>query len=220
MKLPILFFGTLVCMGAAFAEDEVAPKLVERKTCVQIKAEMDDINYIENPDEAMQATLKQLQTQYRNNCMPKSAGRRKVIRNVSGGANPQKMADTIAATSDALSEYLASKKANCEKLNAEIEKMATANDDSKSDTLASMRGIYDMDCAEKPAGPEPMPAVPEKSEEELNAEYDANLAAGLCGDGTKPNRYGCCTGETFKDLGNTTFACCPKAGGVCFPPIK
>lgn len=48
----------------------------------------------------------------------------------------------------------------------------------------------------------------------------ANLDAGLCIDGTKPNRFGCCTDEIFKDLGNSVFACCPKTGGDCFPPIQ
>ena len=54
-------------------------------------------------------------------------------------------------------------------------------------------------------------------EEEL-----ANLDAGLCADGSKPNKYGCCKGEVFKDLGDAVFACCPKGGADddCYPPIK
>lgn len=49
----------------------------------------------------------------------------------------------------------------------------------------------------------------------------ANLDAGLCADGTSPNRFGCCTGEKFTDLGNLNFACCPDDGvSDCFPPIK
>ena len=59
---------------------------------------------------------------------------------------------------------------------------------------------------------------------ELTPEQELeNLDAGLCADGTKPNRFGCCGDEIFKDLGNTVFACCPKSGGDdsdCFPPIK
>ena len=57
-------------------------------------------------------------------------------------------------------------------------------------------------------------------EPELTAEQiDANFAAGLCADGTKPNKFGCCGDEIFKDMGNSVFACCPKSGGDCFPPI-
>ncbi len=47
----------------------------------------------------------------------------------------------------------------------------------------------------------------------------ANLDAGLCADGSQPNKFGCCGGEIFKDLGNTMFGCCDE-GGECFPPIK
>ena len=54
----------------------------------------------------------------------------------------------------------------------------------------------------------------------LEAEL-ANLDAGLCADGSAPNKFGCCGDEVFKDLGNTVFACCPKDGaGDCFPPLK
>ena len=56
---------------------------------------------------------------------------------------------------------------------------------------------------------------------ELTDEQRAeNVANGLCADGTKPNKFGCCGDEVFKDLGNLEFACCPKSGGDCFPPIK
>ena len=48
----------------------------------------------------------------------------------------------------------------------------------------------------------------------------ANLDAGLCADGSKPNKFGCCGDEIFKDLGDTVFACCPKSGGDCFSPMK
>ena len=48
-----------------------------------------------------------------------------------------------------------------------------------------------------------------------------NIEAGLCADGSQPNKFGCCGEEVFKDMGNTVFACCPKNGeGDCFPPIK
>ncbi len=62
--------------------------------------------------------------------------------------------------------------------------------------------------------------APVPTDEELLAQELANLDAGLCADGTKPNKFGCCTGEVFKDMGNTVFACCPKSGGDCFPPIQ
>ncbi|MBR5625229.1 MAG: hypothetical protein IKW67_00400 [Alphaproteobacteria bacterium] len=63
---------------------------------------------------------------------------------------------------------------------------------------------------------------PKLSDEEILEQELANLDAGLCADGTKPNKFGCCTDEIFKDMGNAVFACCPKDGGKdmeCFPPI-
>jgi len=215
MKLPILVIGLTMVFGVAFADDAVVmQKVAERKTCADIKTEIATLTAIENPDEATLENIKQLQSQQRNNCMPKSAGRRTVMRNVPSGA-PK---NTDVVKSDALSEYLANKKSNCDKLNTEIEKLVAHADDAEADILASMRGVYDMDCVDKSVADNPV--VPEQTYEEWAAEFDANLAAGLCGDGTKPNRYGCCTGETFKDMGNAEFACCPKSGGLCFPPIK
>lgn len=51
-------------------------------------------------------------------------------------------------------------------------------------------------------------------------EVEANEQAGLCPNGDAPNKFGCCAGEKFTDLGNTVFACCPDEGGDCFPPLR
>lgn len=68
---------------------------------------------------------------------------------------------------------------------------------------------------------EPVVDVVDAPAPELTPEQvEENLAAGLCADGTKPNKFGCCGDEVFKDMGNTVFACCPKSGGDCFPPIQ
>ena len=76
--------------------------------------------------------------------------------------------------------------------------------------------------------PEPVVSEPEKTAEELAAAEEAknariveNLSKGLCGDGAKPNRYGCCAGEVFKEVEPMVFGCCPKDGGDrCLEPIK
>ena len=41
-----------------------------------------------------------------------------------------------------------------------------------------------------------------------------------CDDGSAPDMNGCCTGETYTDMGEAGFNCCPDAGGDCFPPIE
>ncbi|MBD5391854.1 hypothetical protein HDR66_03555 [bacterium] len=40
-----------------------------------------------------------------------------------------------------------------------------------------------------------------------------------CLDGTSPDKYGCCAGEVYTDMGELGFNCCPDFGD-CFPPIK
>ena len=67
---------------------------------------------------------------------------------------------------------------------------------------------------DNPGADEVVPVI--SPEQEL-----ANLEAGLCADGSAPNRFGCCWDEVFKDLGDTVLAGCPKDGnGDCFPPLK
>ena len=38
-------------------------------------------------------------------------------------------------------------------------------------------------------------------------------------DGQAPDQYGCCPGETYTDMGDQGFNCCPDGGGDCFPPL-
>ena len=223
MKFPILFLCLMTIFVPAFAED--TQKVVDRKTCEQIKSEIADLSAMGALSDEQQSELNQLKLQQRSYCSVKGGGRRTISRNTppAGGSEPVIAVEKTGV----LTEYLANKKSNCEKLKSEIEKLtADSTDSDKSNDLAEMQHYYDMDCG-APKEPAPMakpendmPEVPAKSEEEIAAEFDANLAAGLCGDGTKPNRYGCCTDETFKDLGDSVFACCPKTGSVCFPPIK
>ena len=40
-----------------------------------------------------------------------------------------------------------------------------------------------------------------------------------CDGGIMPDANGCCPGETYTDMGDQGFNCCPDAGGDCFPPI-
>lgn len=48
-----------------------------------------------------------------------------------------------------------------------------------------------------------------------------NIARGLCPNGEKPNKFGCCAGERFKQVSTMQYACCPKEGdGDCFEPLK
>ena len=194
MKLPILFLCMFAFVAPAFADDV---KLVERKSCEQIKTEIADLSAIKNPTSDETAQLNKLIMMQRANCSVKSSGRRAIARNMPMANNAEPVAPSVK--SDALTEYLNNKKSNCDKLNGEIEKL-TADNTSATNAiiLAELQRYYDTDCVERPlvaAAPvtEEKPVVPAKTDEEIDAEFNANIAAGLCGDGTKPNRFGCCT---------------------------
>ncbi len=51
---------------------------------------------------------------------------------------------------------------------------------------------------------------------------DANDSSAVvtCDGGVAPDMNGCCPGETYTDMGDQGFNCCPDAGGDCFPPIE
>ena len=42
----------------------------------------------------------------------------------------------------------------------------------------------------------------------------------MCKNNVKPDEHGCCPGETYTDMGEEGYNCCPNSGGDCFPPIK
>ena len=48
----------------------------------------------------------------------------------------------------------------------------------------------------------------------------ASTSVVTCDGGANPDANGCCPGETYTDMGDQGFNCCPDAGGDCFPPIQ
>ena len=47
-----------------------------------------------------------------------------------------------------------------------------------------------------------------------------DISVVTCDGGANPDANGCCPGETYTDMGEQGFNCCPDAGGDCFPPIE
>ena len=47
--------------------------------------------------------------------------------------------------------------------------------------------------------------------------YDATEYT--CTDNTEPDEHGCCPGETYTDMGDLGWNCCPDGNYDCFPPI-
>lgn len=90
-------------------------------------------------------------------------------------------------------------------------------------TVSPVTVTEETEVQEAEVLPEIVAQPEEQAEPVLTTEQEvANLEAGLCADGSKPNRFGCCAGEKFMDLGNLNFACCPEGDATadCFPPIK
>lgn len=91
--------------------------------------------------------------------------------------------------------------------------------------VAEMLPVEEAQDSEVPEIVEPIvEQFPEKTPEEIEAQEIAmaeiaaeNLANGLCADGAKPNRYGCCAGYKFKEVSQMKFACC--ADDDCMEPI-
>ena len=128
--------------------------------------------------------------------------------------------DADKETTDELAKLKAEYRRNCTKsargrrVSTTSRKVETvteeeAEEEQKTDTSV----VEEVDESEKEVVETVDPVA--EAEKEL-----ANLDAGLCADGSKPNKFGCCGDEVFKDLGDTVFACCPKSGGDCFPPLK
>ena len=55
--------------------------------------------------------------------------------------------------------------------------------------------------------------------EKTNSSVQETPVPGLDCDGVAPDQYGCCPGETYTDMGDQGFNCCPDNGGDCFPPF-
>ncbi len=205
----------LICLAVLLASLSVpawaADAVAERMSCDEIKAEMDALA---NGDDA--ARLETLQMAYRRSCARAAAGRRTTARTAPDESQPVDRDENIV---DAIDDFLTKKQDNCKKLGDEIAKLTDVDDATAAETKKRLQAQFDADCVDK-TDEQVVAATPEISEEQRAAQIEANIAAGLCADGTNPNKYGCCAGETFRDMGNLVFACCPDAGGDCFPPIK
>lgn len=192
-----------------------AADVSDRTDCSDIQARMNELSAITSPTEQQSAELTQLQTQYRNNCSKTAAGRRTSGRVSTATATattstPDVVVETVVLTTKSvLNDYISKRQSLCDELKNNISTLSGAG--TSETELKPLQNQYDKDCSD----------IDKSAVVEIDAETAAaNVAAGLCTDGSKPNQFGCCAGETFKDMGNLVFACCPDDGGECYPPIN
>lgn len=212
MKLLIGLFGLM--LNSVVMADELLVNVAERMSCDDINARIIELTVVSEPDELVIDELTNLKAEYRRSCTKSARGRRnaaasRVVVNNSVPvaetfevAEPQSEEDTVV-NEDALSEnILTDTDVVQENLQEEI-LVPEENDVTAEHIEAQQDTVSEEELLKK------------ELEQEL-----ANLDSGLCADGTPPNKYGCCADELFKDMGNMVFACCPKDGGDCFPPIN
>ncbi len=202
------------CFGviSAHAEDANASvaAVAERTDCAAVQAEIQTLGAAEELSAEETERLNALQTVYRRDCAKRANGRGSVraARSVPVTTSVAEAAvlEAPVVIQNALEKYLGVKTENCNTLKAELD-AATAD----TALQKQMQAQYDMDCV----------TIAVSADGRTAAEIaEDNLNAGLCADGTEPNKFGCCTGETFRDMGNATFMCCSKDGGECLPPMN
>lgn len=212
----IITFGTFTTIASA--------DVVERKTCEELSASIAELaGRADELSEEEQEQLSSLRAQHRTNCTKRAAGRG--ARTIANARTPVKEAIKIKDADDDISD----KGSSC----ASPDENGCCPGETLTDMGDGAFYCCETDgemCFPAKVAPTPVsvtapaedaaPTVPQKTEEEIAAEIAANIEKGLCGDGSKPNKYGCCGDETFKDLGNLEFGCCPADGGDCYPPIK
>lgn len=185
-------------IGGVFADD--TPGVVERTDCAALKTQIEQVG---DTDADL---LSELNAKYRRDCTARSAGRRNAGRvatmTVATPVAPAQVTSNVQAVID---EFMARRTENCDGLKNKIAAVANA----ESDDAKQLQNVFDTYCGD---------GAPVVALDPVQAAK--NIDAGLCADGTKPNKFGCCTDETFKDLGGGEFGCCPNAGGDCFPPMK
>ncbi len=100
------------------------------------------------------------------------------------------------------------------------EAMFVAADEFETDRQAVQTPEQDIEVVEMIDTPVVAVAdVEPQYEYEYTDDYVADEIP-LCEGGAEPDRFGCCPGETYTQIDNGGFVCCPDAGGDCFPPLK
>jgi len=117
---------------------------------------------------------------------------------------------TVAATVNATDTVTDVDLSQCDKLKALIDETRQNGETSLFDALQQ---DYERECLGNDD------AANADNETDAAAVAAENRARGLCGDGAKPNKFGCCDGEIFKDVGNLVFKCCNRETDECNDPL-
>ncbi len=222
IKENIFIFAVSIIMATqCFAADS---GVIERMSCTDLQNRINELNSAEQLSDSASEELAQLQEKYRKDCVKSAAGRRTVGRVTAltvaqSSSEPVQVETMVVLNAETvLNSFIEKQKENCSSLKTSIDSFKQ-NTSTSVDEIAKLQKQYEEDCSKYDTSS----AVVSETvvEETLDPEQvAANIESGLCADGSKPNRFGCCEGETFKDIGNLVFACCPEDGSECYPPIN
>lgn len=212
------FLVALLCAvltTSVMADEEVVSGVADRMTCADIQQRISELSSSEEePDDSVLEEIAKLKADYRRSCTKSAGGRR----TAAASRVVVQVNTNVVEDSDEKQDY----------------------DIEQEEIVEEVEVLEEVKTPEKVIKKQPKKSESEQTEEEsfddaevLDSEQVleqdlmetveqelANLDSGLCADGTEPNKYGCCGSEIFKDLGGMVFACCPRGGGDCFPPIK
>ncbi len=207
---------------------DVEQNVSVRMSCDEINAEITRLRGITEPNDSETSRLADMQARHRKNCTMRAGNRAAINRN--GHVVVTKDKDEVpnanvkqSAESMVRQEKICALLPDFIKSETDINNKTTLEDWHKKycidKQVASdeVLGVYEFLL--KPvqdANADKKEAVDNEkieSVEEIKAKAAANTAAGLCENGDKPNKFGCCDGEKFKDLGNGKFGCCKMVDG-------
>ena len=211
-----LFFCFVLAMHVAVA---ARADVVERTDCAAVKSQIAALTARDSLDDDDAAELERLHAVQRRDCMTRAGARS--ARAIAKTRAPSMIAPIEEKTKvEEVPPQENSAPVETEETSPAVAASCDAPDEHGCCPGEEFEDFGDdgkMCCRGDMCYP-PMKTEAEKQAEK-EAEIAANLAKGLCGDGTKPNKFGCCTGQKFKDMLDGTFACCPDDGGECVAPL-
>lgn len=231
IKSVFVIFSLCACFaGVARGDDVVVASrtVAERTDCAATKSRIDELSGIADLHEELATELADLQVLYRRDCNKRSASRGALTaarlrnnRQLPQNATAECVYDENGCCpGETLTEVADYGMLCCPPTGDMCFEPVTVATTATSTDVATEPKTVEAPVQEVVAETvtDAAPAVPEKSAEEIAAERAELRASGVCPDDGKPNRFGCCEGEKFRDLGNLVFACCPETGD-CFEPI-
>ena len=214
-----LFFG-LILVGMT-AMSSYAADVAERTDCGALKNRIAEMSARDDLSDDETETLAELRATQRRDCTARAGAR--AARTVAG---TKTRAPVVVDTPVAAVDTPAPVAVPAPVVDDASDAVAASCDTPDANGCCDGEEFEDFGDAGKMCCRGDMCYPPMKTAAEIQAEQDAeiaeNLAKGLCGDGTRANKFGCCGDEKFKEISTGSFGCCLGDGAdqICHEPIN